>query len=301
MSGMVDILRWTVRLVFGIAFGTLAYGIAVSPTREPNRLGLRGLKRQKALANVEGWSAIEPFVRWLGLRVGRVLSEPQREKIDELITRAGDFMGLTPDEYVALSLVGTVLGVVTGVGVGIYMDYPVRVTMLVFGMFGTAGLHLHLQGVAEERLKQIARALPYAVDLMALSMSAGLDFPAATRQVVEKTSTPDDPLVEEFTLILQSLNLGRTRQNALRDFARRCPNESVQEFVNAVVQAEERGNPVAEVLSIQAGISRTRRSIRAEESAAKAAAKLVLPLLMVLGVVFLLLVGPVLIGLTDSI
>lgn len=301
MSPMLEILRWGVRVSFGVAVGSLVYGVASAPTREPTRLGLRGLKRQKALQNVEGWSSIEPFVRWLGARLGGILTEEQRVKIDDQITRAGDFMGLTPDEYVAFCLIGTVVGTGVGIFFGWFMDYPPQVMGLVFGIFGTAGLQLHLQGVAEDRIKLITRTLPYAIDLMALSMSAGLDFPGAARQVIEKTSTPDDPLVEEFTLLLQTLNLGRTRKDALLEFARRNPADSVKEFVSAVVQAEERGNPVAEVLAIQAGVSRTRRSIRAEESAAKAAAKLVLPLVLVLGVVVLLLLGPALIGLTDSI
>ena len=90
------------------------------------------------------------------------------------------------------------------------------------------------------------RRLPYAIDLLALGMGAGLDFPGAVRQVVEKSGAPDDPLVEEFTLILQGLNLGRTRRQALEDFAERVPSDAVKEFVGAVVQAELRGNPVAE-------------------------------------------------------
>ncbi len=299
MSPLLQIMRWIPPLCFGIALGALVYGVACAPSRPPVRLGLRGLKRKRALNDIDGWSTIEPFMRWLGARLGGILTEEQRVKVEDQITLAGDFMGLTADEYVAFGVVGAVVGGFVGYAFGWYMEYPVEMTILFGIVLGGAGLQFHLQGAAQERLKLVSRTLPYAIDLMALSMSAGLDFPGAARQVIQKSSNPNDPLVEEFTLLSQTLNLGRTRKEALMELARRNPAESVKEFASAVIQAEERGNPVAEVLLIQAGVSRTRRSILAEESAAKAATKLVLPMTMVLGVVMLLLLGPILVSLKD--
>src|SRR5436305_13512580 len=107
---------------------------------------------------------------------------------------------------------------------------------------GAALPYMQGTGAAQERLKNVGRGLPYVIDLMALAMGAGLDFPGAVRQVIEKSSNPEDPLVEEFTLILQTLNLGRTRKEALAEFARRAPNETVKEFTGSLIQAEERGN-----------------------------------------------------------
>jgi tight adherence protein C len=99
-------------------------------------------------------------------------------------------------------------------------------------------------------------------------------------------------MVEEFTLIMQSLNLGRTRKDALTEFARRAPVDAVKEFCASLVQAEERGNPVADVLQIQATGSRTRRSVRAEELAAKAGVAMVGPLMLVFAAIMLLILGP---------
>jgi tight adherence protein C len=127
---------------------------------------------------------------------------------------------------------------------------------------------------------------------MALAMGAGLDFPGAVRQVVQKSSNPDDPMVEEFTLIMQSLNLGRMRKDTLSEFARRAPVDVVKEFVGSLIQAEERGNPVADVLQIQATGSRTRRSVRAEELAAKAGVAMVGPLMLVFAAIMMLILGP---------
>jgi tight adherence protein C len=167
-------------------------------------------------------------------------------------------------------------------------------------VLGTAAPYLIVSGEAQERQKNVSRGLPYVIDLMALAMGAGLDFPGAVRQVVDKSSNPEDPIVEEFTLVLQTLNLGRTRKDALLEFARRSPAASVAEFVNALVQAEERGNPVAEVLSIQASSSRTRRSVRAEELAAKAGVKMTGPLMMVFLAVLGLIAGPAMMTITEG-
>jgi tight adherence protein C len=123
-------------------------------------------------------------------------------------------------------------------------------------------------------------------------MSAGLDFPGALRQVTEKTADKGDALYEELTRILQELELGRTRKQALLSFAERAPTESVRDFVSAVVQAEEKGNPLAEVLQIQATMLRMRRSIAAEESAARAGVLMMGPLMLIFCTIMMIILGP---------
>lgn len=293
VSVQVQAMRYAAIVCTGLALGTLSYGVASAPTRVANRLGLRGLKRQRILAQNELWASVEPLVRWLGVRLSGVITDRQRTELDRQVGLAGDYMGLTADEYVALSLLSAVAGGIVGAISGWLLDFG-GVTVIVGLMLGGALPYMQISGVAQERLKNISRGLPYVIDLMALSMGAGLDFPGAVRQVVEKSSNPDDPLVEEFTLLLQTINLGRTRKEALLEFARRAPVETVTEFVNSLVQAEERGNPVAEVLSIQASVSRTRRSVRAEEAAAKAGVQMVGPLMLVFFCIMGLLMGPAL-------
>lgn len=293
LSPFTQAIRYAVPALFAIALMTLVYGIASAPTRTASRLGLRGLKRTRVLAQNEIWAGIEPLVRWLGVRVSGIPTDEQRATLEKQIALAGDYMGMTADEYLALSILSAVGGGVAGAVAGYMLDMG-GLTVIVGVMLGAAGPYMQISGVAQERLKNVSRGLPYVIDLMALAMGAGLDFPGAVRQVVDKSSNPDDPIVEEFTLILQTLNLGRTRKDALQEFAKRCPVDAVTEFVNALVQAEERGNPVAEVLSIQAAVSRTRRSVRAEEMAAKAGVKLVGPLMLVFFCVMGLLLGPAL-------
>ena len=301
MEGSIQliVLRFAVLVAGGCAVMLLVYTLASAPTRVASRLGLRGLKRQRVLAKNEAWAGIEPLVRWLGVRMSGIPTDGQRAEIDRLVGLAGDYMGLTADEFLALSVLSAIGGAGVGVVAGYVTDlgpiFSVAMTAL-----GAALPYLQISGAATERLKSIGRGLPYVIDLMALSMGAGLDFPGAVRQVVEKSSNPEDPIVEEFTLVLQTLNLGQTRKQALLEFARRAPVDAVTEFVNALIQAEERGNPVAEVLTIQANVSRTRRSVRAEESAAKAGVQMVGPLMLVFFSIMLLLLGPAMLTITGG-
>jgi tight adherence protein C len=137
-----------------------------------------------------------------------------------------------------------------------------------------------------ERARAINRGLPYAIDMMSLSMSAGLDFPSSVHQVVEKAKA-NEALKEELSYFLQQLQLGTTRVHALKEMTRRTPIDCVFEFAQALTQAEERGNPVAAVLEVQAASSRVRRSNLAEKAAASMKAKMVLPsaIMVALGLV----------------
>ncbi len=274
----------------GVSLFILFYTLGSAPTRIATRLGLRGLKRQRALSGSGLWPTVEPLIRWLGVRVSGILPDDQRNKLDEQITQAGDLLGLTVDEYVALCVVSFFACAGAGCGLAALTDnWTIPILAAPVGAFLP---YMQISGYAQDRLKNVSRGLPYVIDLMALAMGAGLDFPGAVRQCVEKSSNPNDPIVEEFTLILQTLNLGQTRREALIEFSRRCPVEAVKEFVGALVQAEERGNPVADVLQIQATSSRTRRSVRAEEMAAKAGVAMTGPLVLVFACIMILIMGP---------
>lgn len=289
----VDQLRWVLVSAFGAALLVLVYTLAAAPTKVAPRLGMRGYKRTRSLEQNEMWRAIEPFVRWLGVRVSGMISDDLRERMDRQIVKAGDILGLTPEEYVALSIMSCFGGIGFGYLFG-WLSEMGPILVLLLGPLGAAMPYLAIAGEAESRLKAINRGLPYAIDLLALAMSAGQDFPGAVRQVVEKSSDPNDPMTEEFARILQELQVGRTRRQALIAFSDRVPLDSAAEFVNAVVQAEERGNPVAGVLQIQASVSRQRRTVKAEESASQAAVKMVGPLFLVFFCIMLLVLGPLL-------
>ena len=277
----------------------LASAAASAPMPSGVRTGVRGLARQRALASGGPWCRIEPVVRWIGMRAHGLLSTQLLASLDRQVRMAGSYLGLLAEELVALSVVCAAAGLVAGSLANLVVKIgPVFVVAV--GAFGAVAPFLTVSSFAGERSKAIGRRLPSAIDLLALSMSAGLDFPNALRQVVEKSGTPNDPLVEELSLILQSLQLGRTRRQALEELAERSPIDAVSEFVNAVIQAELRGNPLAEVLRIQAEISRQRRTVTAEEAAAKAGVSMLMPLVLVFVAILILIAGPMVIRLSQN-
>ena len=284
----------------GLALFFLVYALASAGGAPSSPLGMRGLARKRALEESGAWASFEPLVRWLGVRLSGFLGPATREALDEQITLAGDYLGLTAEEYVALMVLSCVAGTAGGAAFGLALGGSVVLLTVTGGVLGALVPYLQVSGAAQTRLKEIGRGLPYAIDLMSLSMSAGLDFPGAVRQVVEKSSNPKDPLVVEFTRLLRELGLGKTRRQCLQDLAKRAPATAVIEFVSAVVQAEERGNPVVDVLQIQAQMSRMRRSASAEEAASKAAVKMLGPLMMAFLCAMILVLGPMLLKLSEA-
>lgn len=276
-------------MVFGLALFT--YQLALSPADEQPDVGVKGLKRKAVLEEGGLFNVIEPFMRWLARRIAALPIEDTRAKINKEIREAGEYLGLTADEYLALCAISAV-GML---GVGLLIDALSDIGgifVLMFVGFGTILPHMQVSGEIERRFKQVNRGLPHTIDLVALTMSAGLDFPGALRQVTEKTADKTDALYEEMVRILQELELGRTRKQALIAFSERCPTEAVRDFVSAVVQAEEKGNPLAEVLQIQATMLRMRRSVAAEESAARAGVMMMGPLMLIFGTIMLIILGP---------
>lgn len=278
-------------LSVAVCLSFVSYAAAVAPLSDGKRMGLRGLKRQRAIEQGELWRSIEPVVRWLGMRVSGLMTESYRRHLDHQVAIAGDYLGLLPEEVLSLSILSGLVGLVVG-GIIAALSGIGVLALAACCIFGAMAPSLNISSAAATRFKAVNRRLPYAINLLALGVGAGLDFPGAVRQVVQKSGTSDDPTVEEFTLILQGLQLGRTRRQALEDFATRVPSDAVNEFVGAVVQAELRGNPVANVLRIQAEVSRQRRSVHAEEAAAKAGVAMVAPLLLVFITILLLIIAP---------
>lgn len=285
-------LRIVALVVIGVSFFSFGVTIARAPIPSDVRAGLRGLRRQEALTKVAGWPHVEPIIRWLGARFLPLLSQERRASLDRQLTMAGGFLGLVPEELVALSLASGVLALAVGSAVRAALAMGPLTVWLMVG-FGFMAPLLWTSSVATERARAITRRLPDAIDLLALAIGAGLDFPAAVRQIIEKSSTASDPLIAELALVLQSLQLGRTRRQALEEFYERAPLDAVREFTAAIIQAELRGHPLADALRIQAEVSRQQRTVRAEETASKAGVAMVGPLVLAFMAILILIVGPI--------
>jgi tight adherence protein C len=156
--------------------------------------------------------------------------------------------------------------------------------------------YLRLRAGVHERARQLERSLPAAIDLCALCMGAGSDFPTALGFLVDELGPPHLVCRTELARVLDDLVLGSTRVAALRALAERTASRAVHTFVAAVCLAEEKGTPLVETLSIQARVLRQERSVRAEEQAARAGVKMMAPMLLLVMSLMLLVFGPFLVN-----
>ncbi len=285
------LLALSVITIFGGTAG-VCLQLAKRPAVPRPSLGARGVKRARALRQSAVFALTEPPLRalaaWIAILPIAVVRAPCRRSL----THAGNYLGLSADELLA----GCVLsGAAVGLGTWLVCSrtsLPWELTIVALGI-GAVAPWLRVLSVAQNRARSVSRALPGAVDLAAMCMSAGLDFPGAFRRIVESASNPDEPVIEEFARVLQELDLGQTRRSAMEGLATRVPTEQVREFVNSVVQAEDKGSPLASVLIVQAQSQRLRRSIAAEETASEAALMLLGPMTLIFLCVIVLLLGPV--------
>jgi tight adherence protein C len=298
MTGL-ELHRAVTLALLGAALGLLAYAVGNAPKPQQSLLGLRGYKRVRSLADSAAFSAIEPTMRFISQRMYSLMPDGVRERLEREISMAGNVAGLLPHDLAALTLLSGTLGASAG-GMYGYLNGGITLFATLVGLVATVAPYLYVVSMGHERQRRISMSMPQVIDLLSLSLSAGLDFPSSIRQVVERTGHPDEPLYEELRLVLQDLSLGRTRRQALEQLAERAPSESVRDLVGAVVQSEEQGTPLAEVLRVQAASSRVNRSAGAEEAAAKAATKMLLPLVLLFVCVLSLIVGPVVLRFSES-
>lgn len=149
-----------------------------------------------------------------------------------------------------------------------------------------------INDIKKARWRQILRTMPGAVDVLSLSVEAGLDFQVAMQRFVER-GTPG-ALRDEFSTILNDMRLGKTRAEAIRDLGRRVSLPEVGSFVSVLVQADQLGVPIGEVLRSQAQVMRVARFQRAEQEGARASQKLLVPLVFfIFPAVLIVILGPV--------
>jgi tight adherence protein C len=142
----------------------------------------------------------------------------------------------------------------------------------------------------KKRKKEIVKALPDALDLLTISVEAGLAFDSAMQRVTEKW---EGELSKEFKRVLTDTRLGRPRRDALRDMATRTGVEDVQTFTAAIIQAEQLGVSIGKILRIQSDQMRVRRRQRAEEAAQKAPVKMLFPMVfLIFPALFVVILGP---------
>ena len=149
-----------------------------------------------------------------------------------------------------------------------------------------------------ERQQEIQQTLPDVLDLLTVSVEAGLGFDSALVKVVDKIK---GPISEEFERLLQEIRMGKPRRDAMRDLGNRTNVEDLANFITAIVQADKLGVSIGKVLRVQSNQIRLKRKQRAEEAAMKAPIKMLLPLVFfIFPTIFIILLGPAVIKVINS-
>lgn len=215
------------------------------------------------------------------------------ERIHEKLELAGNPAGWTPDRVSAGKVVGFVAALLLSLVFTLTLGIPFLPTLAIVVGASFAGYmapNMYLYQRAYERAEVMQKELPDSIDLLTISVESGLGFDAAVAQVARNT---DGPLAEEFARMLQEMQLGRGRADALRSMAERTNLPDLRAFVSAMVQAEAFGIPIGQVLRVQSGEIRVKKRQWAEEQAQKVPVKILIPLIFcILPCLFIIVLGP---------
>jgi tight adherence protein C len=215
------------------------------------------------------------------------------ERIKRRLDLAGNPPSWDVDRVLGAKALGLFVGLFLGVllpqlfGAGLRWTALITLGLAVLGWFVPT---MWIYQLGYDRTESLRNELPDAIDLLTISVEAGLAFDAALAQVARNT---EGPLGQEFFRVLQEMQIGTGRLDALRALAERTDLEELRVFVGALVQAEGFGIPIANVLRVQAREMRTKRRQRAEERAQKVPVKILFPLIFcIMPALFVVVLGP---------
>jgi tight adherence protein C len=215
------------------------------------------------------------------------------ESISARLLAAGLAQRLTPANFLSIKGGATVGGGLLGLFLAA-MASPALGILLVpmFAAVGFIGPEVVISSRIRNRRDAVRSDLPDALDILAVSVEAGLGFDGAITKLTEHMK---GPLVEEFGLLLSEIRMGESRQAALKNMAARVGAPELSAFVRAIVQADQLGISLGRILRVQAADSRLRRQAAAEEKAMKAPIKMLFPtVIFIFPAMFLVLLGPAL-------
>lgn len=257
-----------------------------------------GRKQERSLPVL--FKALLPFVGNLDRVVSKKAFSAQVKLADEMIV-SGGFEGLlTGREFVALKLlVPMVVGPVSaltmilmGMAVDVFRESAAVFSLMAFVLAYLQPM-MWLRGAVKRRHLSIQRALPFVLDLLTLSVEAGMDFISALQRNCKSRRL--DPLNEELLRMTKEIQVGSSRKDALRNMALRVNQSDLKSVAFALIQADELGVSIGSILRIQSEQLRSRRFDRAEKLAAEAPVKMLGPLMLcIFPAVFIILLGPIL-------
>ena len=276
----------------------ITYGVAARPAEDAVQARLSQLV--VAPRTVEEMELQQPFFERIVrptiqrlARAGRRQEGGMIARIDSKLERAGYPGGLRGADWVGVKLLALIGFAVLFFLLALFLTGSPVVGMLftvVGAGVGYIAPEFWLGRKMKARSMSMILQLPDALDLLTISVEAGLGFDAALAKCVEKM---EGPLIDEYRQALAEVRMGRSRRDALRDVANRADAQPVSNFIGAIVQAEQLGVPIAKVLQIQSNQLRIERRQRAEEAAAKAPVKMLFPMVgCIFPTIFIVILGP---------
>jgi tight adherence protein C len=283
----------TVLLYIALAtlFGSVAM-LAYAIMPGGRGVAVRGMAlKQAELERLPGWlKTIFPLLDGLAPLARRIAWPTYRMHAGTQLQRAGVAEALTVDHLLVLKVLSAIVLPLLGSQIFSLLRNPAIFLIAVFGAFILPDRLV--SDLRKKREKQIVRALPGAVDVLSLSVEAGLEFLLALQRQVER-GTPG-PLRDELATILNDIRLGKSRSDALKSFATRVEMPEISSFVSVLVQADALGASIGPVLKSQAERMRIERFQRAEREGAKASQKILFPLVFfIFPAVLIVILGPV--------
>lgn len=219
-------------------------------------------------------------------RLSRFLPGGMLQEVEGKLQKAGNPGNLTAGEFMGLRVILAGLG---GLAAPLLVKQAALLA-LAAPLLGWSLPAVYLDRQARKREEEIYRTLPDVIDLLTVSVEAGLGFEGAISKVVEKSR---GVLAGEFKRVLQESRMGKSRKEALKDMSRRLGEENVAALNSAIVQADQLGISFSKVLRLQSDQVRQKRRQQVEEAAMKAPIKMLLPLvLFIFPTIFIVLLGP---------
>jgi tight adherence protein C len=289
--------------IAAVAVILIVFGLAGARGDDPLRARLNQLGQMTA-KDLQELELQMPFfdrtIRPVALRlsgaVARITSTSFTERTEKRLAMAGNPGDMRVTDWLGIKAIGAGIGAaLLFLIVGILgRNLTMGIVLAIVGIgIGYVGPEFWLGRRVRGRQKKILVGIPDALDLLTISVRAGLGFDAALGKVVEKMK---GPLVDEFRRALAEVRVGKQRRDALRDIIARTEVQPLTNFIGAIIQAEQLGVSISKVLQVQSEQLRIERRQRAEEQAAQAPIKMLFPLVgCIFPSLFVVILGPAII------
>lgn len=249
--------------------------------------------RQEELSGSAVDRIFVPLGSWVGTHLRRLTPFDSTKRLEQLLLYAGSPPGWDAERIAALKIVGGIGGLVVALALGLVLPIAGIWRIVFVAIFTFVGYLIpgaYVGNMAKSRQKAIQRQLPDVIDLLTISVEAGLGFDAALSQVVKNVP---GPLAEEIARQLQEMQIGVSRSDAFRHLGDRTDVPELNAFVLSMIQADLFGVSISNVLRAQSKELRVKRRQRAEEIAQKIPVKIIFPVIFcILPSLFVVVMGP---------